>query len=396
MNATSVSSNRRYDIDWLRVLLILTVFVFHSLRFFDLDGWHVKNASTYLGVQVVIVFLSRWMMPLIFLISGAATYYALNKGAGRFIKDRSLRLLVPLLVGLFTHVPLQVYLEQVGQQGYRGSFWQWYPSMFDGLMLLGGTFNWIGNHLWYLEALFIFSIITLPLLLWLRHGSGQRVMAWLRERLSAPWTVYLLALPTLLLIYALNPDSANILTNEGFGGWNLPNYMVFFLAGFLIISSERLQANIRRLRWVSLVAGIVVFVVGIPLAIAFDEPPYGAPAYFLLMTLSALGGWTWILIILGFGLGRLNVHNPALDYANEAVLPFYVMHQTVLLVVGFFVVNWAIPDLAKWAIIAAGSFGIIMGLYELLVRRINLLRVLFGMKPVYQAKTVQEPAAQVS
>jgi glucan biosynthesis protein C len=76
-------------------------------------------------------------------------------------------------------------------------------------------------------------------------------------------------------------------------------------------------------------------------------------------------------------------------YANEAVLPFYIMHQTVLLCVGYFVVQWAIPDLLKWLIIVLGSFGIIMALYELLVRRFNVLRVLFGMKPI-----ARQPIAQ--
>src|SRR6476646_1181879 len=102
------SVQRRCDLDWLRVLLILTVLVFHSLRLFDLEGWNVKSATTYLSVQVLVVFISRWLMPAIFLISGMATFYALaTHQAGRFLKDRSLRLLVPLLIGLFTHIPLQ-------------------------------------------------------------------------------------------------------------------------------------------------------------------------------------------------------------------------------------------------------------------------------------------------
>ena len=92
--SSAALSGRRYDLDWLRVLAILAVFVFHSGRFFDQGDWHVKNPTTYLGVQIWTTFLVNWIMPLIFVISGASTFYALGaRGAGRFVKDRVLRLL---------------------------------------------------------------------------------------------------------------------------------------------------------------------------------------------------------------------------------------------------------------------------------------------------------------
>jgi glucan biosynthesis protein C len=395
MNATSVSSTRRYDFDWLRVLLILTVLFYHSLKFFDMEYWHIKNAATYMGVQIFLVFLTRWMMPAIFIISGVATFYALGKrGAGRFIKDRSLRLLVPLLVGIFTHVILQGYLEEINHNQYSGSFWQFYAERFNGLNGLGGNFNWVGNHLWYLEMLFVFSLVCLPLFLWLRNGSGKRALSWLGDRLSAPGAVYLLALPTLLVLLVVNPGLSWVLTEDGWGGWSTINHLIFFLAGFLLASSQGMQASIRRLRWVSLAAGVVTFLAGGGLYLATGEPTYGTPMYYVLFGLSALIGWGWMLAIFGFGLERLNRPSPALEYANEAVLPFYIMHQTVLVVVGFFVVSWAIPDLFKWIIILLSTFVIIMALYEFIVRRVNLLRVLFGMKPVYKEKMVQKPSVQ--
>src|SRR3974377_1123945 len=111
---SSLTTNRNCALDWLRVLLILSVFVFHSIRAFDTEDWQIKNATTYFGAQVIENFLSTWMMPTIFVVSGAAVFCALGKrGAGRFIHERALRLLVPLVVALFTHVALQAYLERV-------------------------------------------------------------------------------------------------------------------------------------------------------------------------------------------------------------------------------------------------------------------------------------------
>ena len=384
-------SERRYDLDWLRVLLILTVLVFHSMRFFNLEGWGIKNATTYLLAEVLVIFISRWLMPVMFVISGIATFYALGtRRAGRFVKDRSLRLLVPLLVGLFTHIPLQGYLAQVSQNQYSGSFWQWYPSMFNNVAWSGSSFNWRGGHLWYLEMLFVFSLVCLPLFIWLGHASGKRVLAWLGDRLSAPGALYLPVLPILLLSATLNPENGSILTSEEFGGWNPPSHLIFFLSGFVIASSQSMQASIRRIRWISLVTGVVIFAgAGLILALGGGDAAFGTPLYLLWTFISSLSSWACTLAVLGFGMQRLNVRTPVLDYANEGVLPFYVLHQSILFVVGFYMLNWAIADLAKWAIILISSFAIIMALYEIVVRRINLLRFLFGMKPVRRVSVAQ-------
>jgi len=103
------------------------------------------------------------------------------------------------------------------------------------------------------------------------------------------------------------------------------------------------------------------------------ENELGDPLYFL-------SACTLLPASLGFAMQYLTRNTPFLKYAGEAVLPFYILHQTVLLVIGYFVVQWAIPGLAKWAIIFTSSFIVIMALYEFLVRRINILRILFGMK----------------
>jgi peptidoglycan/LPS O-acetylase OafA/YrhL len=135
---------------------------------------------------------------------------------------------------------------------------------------------------------------------------------------------------------------------------------------------------------------LVLLVTIFILYMAFGEQPFGTPLYALFFSLYGLWAWSWVLAILGFGMSHLSFTTPTLKYANEAVLPFYILHQPVLLGVGYFVVQWAIPDALKFVVIAACSFTIIMGSYELLVRRINILRFLFGMKPL-PSKPVQEP-----
>ena len=94
------------------------------------------------------------------------------------------------------------------------------------------------------------------------------------------------------------------------------------------------------------------------------------------------GGWICVLAFFGLGMQYLTMRTTRLDYANEAVLPFYILHQTVILAVGYFVLQWAIPDVLEWAAVVVISFAAILVMYEFLVRRFNVMRVLFGMKPV--------------
>jgi preprotein translocase subunit SecG len=108
----NIPTQRRTDLDWLRIILIGFVFIFHSGRFFDTGGWHVKNAETFFGVQVWTTFLANWMMPAIFMVSGASLFFALGNSSSKFRKDKALRLLVPLAVGAFTHVAQGAYTQR--------------------------------------------------------------------------------------------------------------------------------------------------------------------------------------------------------------------------------------------------------------------------------------------
>jgi len=384
---------RRYDLDWLRVIGILTVFIYHSGRFFNSETWHVKNATTYFGVDVWETILANWMMPLIFAISGASLFYALGKGRpGQFIKDKVLRLLVPLLFGAVTLGALQMYLERLSHGEFSGSFFQFLPHYFNGLDGFGGNFAWTGVHLWYLEMLFVFSLVFLPLFLWLKRGSGQRVLARLGDWLARPGAAYLLALPVILLLGLMNRNT--FLGSLGWGGGSIFSHLCFFLSGFVIVSHAGLQNSIQRLRWLSLALVAVLLVTIFTLYMLAGDPAFGTAQYTLFFSLYGLWAWCWVLAILGFGLKHLNFSTPVLQHANEAVLPFYILHQPALLCVGFFVVRWAIPDLLKWLIIFPTSFVIIVALYEFLVRRFNVMRVLFGMKPLKQAAPVATRPAQ--
>ncbi len=390
MNAQSAIPQRRYELDWLRVLAILGVFTYHCALIFGPDPSSIKNATTYGWVDDWSGFAGTWGMPLIFIISGASAFYALGKvGPGRYIKGLAARLLVPVIVGIFTHIAFQVYLENLHRGAFCGSFFDFYPHYFDGFYAFGGNFAWMGLHLWYLEALFLFSLLCLPLYLWLKNSSsGQRTLQSLGNLLAKPGAAYLLALPIFVLINVLDPDSWG---TSVLGGWSIFIYLCFFVSGFVIFSHERLQESIKRWRWISLVAGVLLWPTIDILWGALGDPSFGTWSFALGTVPWCLNAWCWLLAILGFGMKHLSSKTPFLKYANEAVLPFYILHQTVIFSLAYFVVQWALPDGLKFGFILTGSFLVSAGLYESLVRRNNLLRILFGMKPKVHRSTDVRP-----
>ncbi len=374
---------RRFDLDWLRVLAILTIFIYHTTRFFNSEWWLVKNPTSYLVMDILETTLTNWIMALIFAISGASLFYALGKGGiGKFVKDKVLRLLVPLVtMGMVIFGSWQIYLSRLTHSEFRGSFFEFIPHYFQP-----DNFAWTGVHLWYLEMLFIFCLIFLPLFLWFKRGSGQRVLDRLGDLLSVRGAVYLLALPTILCLILTDGDG--YLGNTEWGGGSILTHATFFLSGFLIVSHEGLQKSIQRFRWLSLALVVILMATLFSLMSAFGETS-NTLLIAVGRSLWGLWSWCWVLAILGFGMKRLNFNKPILSYANEAVLPFYILHHPVLLSVGYFVVQWAIPAALKFVVIDAVSFVIIMVLYEFVVRRVNLLRFLFGMKMSRKAPLAQ-------
>jgi hypothetical protein len=389
----SPASSRQFYLDWLRVISIFLVFVYHSLRIFGREGFHINSANAYVAIDNLGVVLTSVGMPLIFLVAGASAYFSLNKySSGRYIKDRALRLLVPFAAGLLTHIPVLVYLERVNHEDFSGSYLDFLPHYFEGLYGFGGNFAWMGLHLWFLMMLFLYTLISLPVLAAMRRG---RFLESAGRFLARPGAIYLLAVPLVVLSLWLHPDTFGI---RVFGGWNIFIYLVLLLYGFVIVSSGEIRERVERDRWLSLAATILFLAGGARIWSGEGQLAYGTPRYLLFFTVQSLGAWCGLLAIWGFSSRHLNFGTLSLYLANEAVLPFYVLHQTVLIIVGFFVVQWSIPDWLKFAVIFMGSLAIIAGLYWFLIRPFNVMRFLFGMrpKPAKQSALSAEPKGKIA
>lgn len=390
INKKSTILPRRWDIDWLRVLATLAVFLFHCARFFNDEGWHVKNNQLDFGMSIFVNIVSQWLMPLFFILSGASAYYALNtRRSGAYVRERIARLLTPLIFGILFLIPPQVYVESVSGQSevvppFTGSFVEFYPHYFDGFYAFGGYFAWMGLHLWYLLVLFIFSLLTLPLFIFLKTETGRQLISGLATWLTKPGLLFLLPAPLLIFEAGFDPDGLGL---RAFGGWNLFIYLSWLIIGYLLVAGTRFEQAIQRHY---LAAGVLAGLTTLGGLILFmsSDPSYGSPGYLFRSTLRVFNSWFWLLTILGLGQRYFNFHNRFLTYTSEASLPFYILHQSVIVVIGFFLMDGSLGVLPKYLILALTSFTLIIALYELLIKRFNGLRFLFGLKsrqPIHTA-----------
>ena len=176
-----------------------------------------------------------------------------------------------------------------------------------------------------------------------------------------------------------------------FGGWIFFSYVLFFIYGYLVISSTKIREIIRRYSKIAFVGAVAATIIGFILRYQVDIQSYGTHGYVGMAFLNAFRGWFWIIAIVGLANRFLNFSNRFVKYANEAVLPFYVLHQTIILGIGFHVVQWSVGIPAKYAIISSLSFAVTMAAYELLIRRVNVFRVLFGMRSKKRQPEAQLP-----
>lgn len=362
--------NRRHDIDWLRILAVLLLIPFHTARLFDIwEPNYVKNADLSAALSYQNSFIGVWHMPLLFLLAGAATWYALDfRSGGEYAKERLTRLFLPLVFGVLVIVPPQAYLARFQVPGNTDSYLQFLPDYFairgD---LTGYTGLFTPGHLWFILYLFVFSLVALPLFMFLKRES--RFVVWLVRCCEKRGAIFLLAVP--LGIAGALP---------GISGKNPFFYITLFIYGYLLMGDMRFRDVIDRHKGVSLIFGVVAMSVIFTLSALRVQFPDKSPGDILFFSLRTFNTWFWLVAVLGYSQRYLDFTNRAQQYANEAAYPFYILHQTVIIVIGYWVVRWEANLWVKYCVIALGAFAMTLFLYDVCVKRTNVTRFLFGMK----------------
>jgi peptidoglycan/LPS O-acetylase OafA/YrhL len=375
----NAKQERQYYIDWLRILLIISVFLFHIGMVFNTWDWHVKNSQLYGGMLTgIMTFLHSWRMPLLFLLSGAGTYFALGKRTpGQYLSERFRRLFIPLVAGIFILVPVQVYIEKAS---VYGSLLDFYPHMFEGIYP-EGNFSW--HHLWFIAYLFVIALFISPFLGLLRSEKFAEFTRRINGIVTKPLALNIFIIPILLSQIVLRTYfefGTNALVND----WaSMSFYIIFFLAGFILLPDKNIADAIRRQRLLYLAETIILTVIMFRVPGFFESERTGEIIWDVTSLFLA---WACGITAVGFAKQYLNFDSGFRKLANEAIFPFYLLHQPVIVVVGYFIIHWDIAVLWKVLLITIISLAIITCLYMLVIRRVNFLRVIFGMKMVRNEK----------
>lgn len=364
--------NRHYYIDWIRIFLIFSVFLFHVGMIFNNWPFHIKNDIRLDSLTPIMHYLHAWRMPLLFLVSGAGTRFALGmRTNGQYAAERTRRLFIPLLAGIMILVPVQVYIEKINQYP---SLFNFYLHFFDGVYPKG-NFSW--HHLWYLVYLFFISMVFIPFITFFRSAKyaaferGVEKLASFRGGLLLP---FLLLIGSQWLLKPYFPHQTNDFIND----WAfICLYFLYFLFGFVLLGNAKVVDCIVRDRYLWLFITLTAAIIMFSIMYVF----YSLPRVWILYDILALlQGWTIGLTFLAFAKKYVNVDSAWRKQLNQAIYPIYLLHQPILIVMAYFVIQLHVSILLKALLITLSTLCIVWAVYRFLILPFNAARVIFGLK----------------
>jgi len=365
MNQTT--PNTRYEfLDWLRVLAIFLLLFFHTGMLFVGWGWHITNGETIPGLELPMDLAHRLRMPLLFVIAGAGMWFALKRRSGRaFIAERTWRLLVPAIVGMFLIVPPQVFIERIAHDQWSGGYLDFmWERVFQFEPYPKGNFSW--HHLWFIIYLYVYVLLLMPLLLWWRSAK--------RELKPGIW-IYALALPLGIneaLLKPMFPETHNLVRD-----WYIfVHYLLLTIYGYVIASTPGAWDWMARRRHWSLALGLLV-ISGLLALFELGVVQHDSVTDYVCANIFT---WLWLMVFLGYGRQHLSFGNRLLTWARDASYPIYILHQTVIILIAYEVIQqpWS-PWTKYWIVLVATLITCVL-LYEFVLRRFAVTRAIFGIK----------------
>lgn len=374
----SSASTRRYDLDWLRVIAFGLLIFYHIGMFYVSWGWHVKSGHAGPAAEPLMRLLNPWRLSLLFLISGVALRFAIDKAASSvaFAGRRFVRLFVPLAFGMAVVVTPQAYFEVLANQeiepGYL-AFWGRYLAGEDSFSVNVPTWN----HLWYVLYLLAYTLIAIPLMPGLRKLS-EALDSPSFGRLMAKGRLFFIP-ATLFIFYRFTTDVAFRESHDFVSDWGAhARYGSYFLIGLLIAKNEtfwRVLAETWR------TGGKIVIGLAVLLTLLWNNWDWVAEQPLLLAVSRALRplyAWAMIAALMGAAQAFFNRPSARLQYLTTAIFPYYILHQSLIVVVGVWASGLSLSVWPEFLLVFAGTLLGCVLLYELLIRRIVFLRPLFG------------------
>lgn len=372
---------RHYGMDWLRIGAFGLLIFYHIGLVFVHWGYHAKTAHPMEWVAVPLQAINAWRLPLLFVVSGYASraIFASDRRPADFAWGRTKRLIVPLLFGVIVIVPSQPWIELSTQHGYTESFLHfWFGDYFrfgklSGISLPSWQHLWFVGYLWFYTMVLAAGIAITP----------SAVRAWIADMadraLAGP---LILIIPMALLIanwsYAF-PGSAE--THGFFDDWQVHRvYFPMLLFGFLLRGGDRVWRAIRRWWWVGGILAVAsyAFIADVEIRHMGSPVPTRAIWYWFGVA-RAVQCWGAIVALIGIADRWLNHDHAVRPMLNEAVFPFYMIHQTIIVVVAGALLAFGLSPIIEFGIILAATVAGCWAFYRI-GREIGWLRPLIGLR----------------
>lgn len=385
MNPTSAkAAGRLYFLDWVRIIAFFLLILYHVGMYYVTWDWHVKSPYASDKIESLMMLTSPWRLSLLFLVSGVASGFMLTKlSAGKFMRQRSWRLLVPLVFGMFVIVTPQPYFEVIEKLGYAGNYGDFmglYLRAYHGFCKDGDCLDlptW--NHLWFVAYLWVYTLaLGLAAI-----ALGSRLQA-LSERLAQWLTGWkIIVLPVAVLAAArVALLSAFPQTHGLVDDWyNHAHYFFLFVLGALLCRQVQFWRGVGELRWPALglalfcwASLITYFSLPESTVTAIEDTPWRS----IMRVVYAACEWTAIVAACGFAQRLLNFDSAKRRYLTEAVFPVYILHQTLIVSMAHLMKPVGQNPLIEGAILVVLTVCLSFGVFEI-VRRVPLLRPLFGL-----------------
>jgi len=385
-------SKRQYYIDWIRILAFMILIFFHCAMPFVQFGWEIKNQEHSVWLDRLIIWLHQWRLPLLFFISGVGVRFSLRKrSVASFFGERVIRLFIPLLFAMFFTIPLQVYFEWLQTGKIHESYWQFYPSVWTLIPYPEGSLTW--SHMWFVVYLFVFTILLLPVFAILKIKAVQTWTQRADVFFRNPISNLSLALPFIVYYFTLYirwPAQGSLLDD-----WFVfDSSITFYFFGFLLADLASFWATCERYRGLFLgIALVCVAVLFWKYYWPVELPKQQDTWLYIYGFFDGLQIWTIILTAVGYARRYMNFSNRWLAYLTPAVYPFYILHQTVIVATGYYIVQWNSPIWLKLLVLIFVCFTTILALYHFLIRPFVIPRILFGLKPKQADKPISEAYA---
>ncbi|HMO77408.1 MAG TPA: acyltransferase family protein [Sphingopyxis sp.] len=375
-----MTTARHLGMDWLRIGAFGLLILYHIGMYFVPWGWHVKIAEPLDWAVFPMRATNSWRLPLLFLVSGyaSAALFAKLGGGGASAGSGGAGLRAPLAFGILVVIPPQPWIELVTQHGYAKSLAAFWTSDYFRFGTLGGIVLPTWQHLWFVVYLWVYTMLAAALLAWVPAAARARIADG-TARALAGWGMLIVPLAAWLLIRALFPghDETHALFDDGPSHLH---YLIPFFVGWLLRVRPVLFEGVARCWRAALVIALAAFAF-----ISWVEwtwpgdthaPDWAAALFHVARQVQ---GWAAIVALVGIADRFWNRDHPWRATLAEAVFPFYIVHQTIIVVVGWYLLRGGVGALPSFLILLAAT---VIGcwLFYAIGRSIGWLRPLIGLQ----------------